>query len=527
VMVSDISDIAAAQEALRTSHSRLESAMEAGNLAWWEMECSTGKVSFSKRKAELLGYPAEQFSHYTDFTSLLHPDDYDHTMQAMQDHLSGVKKNYEADYRIRTISGEYRWFYDTGGVSKYGPDGAPLKVTGLVMDITGRKQADLALNENEVRYRGLINGVPDYILVHRNGKILFVNPAAIKVIGRQEEDLVGSDMMIYIAPESRALVVAMVMKRAAGEVVPPYEIEIITKGGEKRVTEVHGSLITFDGMPASLNVLSDITDRKHAEEMRERLFIDLKQKNAELERFTYTVSHDLKSPLITIKGFLGYLEKDASAGDATRLHDDIARIHTATSKMEEFITALLELSRIGRIVNPPIQVPLALLVQEAVEALHAQIHGRGITLTIPGDLPEIFGDQVRLQQVMTNIIGNAVKFMGDQKEPRIEISTYHQKYEEIICVQDNGIGIAPENLDTIFSVFTRFNPEIPGAGIGLALVKRIIEVHGGQCSVESQGLGKGSRFCFSLPDKPPEEGKSQPSCNSPDDMYAQTQEKKK
>jgi len=631
LILRDLTERKAAEEALQLTLSRLESAMAAGNIAWWEMDCTTGNITFSERKARMLGYPAEHFSHYSDFTKLIHPDDYESTMQVMHDHLSGLKKNYETDYRIHTIKGDYRWFHDTGGISAYDQDGVPLRVTGLAMDITDRKQADLALRESEEkfrqlfahmpaavaiyvptldgsdfifkdfntaaeaiegikksdlvgkrvsevfpgvtefglfevlkrvcktgvaeyypaalyrdkrdpgtwrenwiyklasgeiiaiyhditdrkrmedalresedRYRGLINGVPDYILVHRNGKILFVNPAAIEVIGRQKEDLVGSDIMNYIAPESRALVIAMVMKRAAGEVVPTYEITIITKGGEKRVTEVHGSLITFDGMPASLNVLSDVTERKQAEDMREHLLHDLSQKNAELERFTYTVSHDLKSPLITIKGFLGYLEKDALAGEAERLHDDIARIHTATSKMEEFIAALLELSRVGRFVNPPVQVPLALLVQDAVEALDAQICERGVTFTMPGDLPEVYGDRVRLQQVMTNLIGNAVKFMGDQEEPRIEIRAYQKEESVFVCIQDNGIGIAPENLDKIFSVFTRLDPSIPGSGIGLALVRRIIEVQGGECRVESEGAGMGSTFCFTLPCVPRE-----------------------
>ena len=629
IVARDITGLKRMEDELLTSQHRLESAMAAGNIAWWEMDCSTGKVLFSRLKAEMLGYPPEQFSHYSDFTRLLHPDDYESTMQAMRDHLSGAKGKYDAEYRIRTSNGEYRWFHDIGGVSGSDPSGTVLRATGLVIDVTERKQAeesvkeanawlkmvqkgakagfwdwdmpagklawseeffilfglpataepsfetwlavlhpddrtpavekieqavkerndlwneyriilpggeqrwigasgittydgagvalrmsgiclditekkrlDTALEESEQRYRGLIDGVPDYILVHRNGSILFVNPSAANVLGNDASAIVGTDISRYIAPESRPLVAEMLLKRAAGETVPSYEITIIPREGVKRVTEVHGSLIMYDGRPASLNVLSDITERKQAEKIQERLFNDIQQKNIELERFTYTVSHDLKSPLITIKGFLGYLEKDALAGDIARLHEDIARIHAATSKMEDFITSLLELSRVGRIVNPSVSVSLAFLVQEAVEALHAEIDQRGIRLIIPGDLPEVYGDKMRLQQVMTNLIGNAVKFMGDQKEPVIEISASHDGGEVLICVQDNGIGIAPENLDNIFSVFTRLNPSIPGAGIGLALVRRIVEVHGGTCRVESAGLGKGSTFCFSLPETP-------------------------
>jgi PAS domain S-box-containing protein len=511
IIARDITDIKnkeaqirKSEEKLQNLYSRLNSAMDVGNLAWWEMECGTGKVCFNERKAGMLGYKPEQFSHYTDFTKLLHPDDYEPTMQAMRDHLTGIKKNYETDYRIRTCTGEYRWFHDTGGISEYDPSGNPSKVTGFVIDITERKHAENALRESEERYRVLINGVPDYVIVHRSGIILYANPAAIKAMGRRGADLVGSDMMNYLAPESLSIVRTMIARRSSGEVVPPYEIKVITEAGNKKVIEVHGSLVMYDGEPASLLVLSDITGRKRNEEIQEALLHDFRVKNEEMERFVYTVSHDLKSPIITIKGFLGYLEKDALAGDAGRLHEDIVRIHTATRKMEEFITSLLELSRIGRIVNPPVIMPLRTLVNDAVETLDTQIREGGVSMIIPDDLPELYGDPARLQQVMTNLIDNAVKFMGDEIAPRIEITAYHRGSEVVVCVTDNGIGIAPENIEKIFSIFTKLNPEIPGSGIGLALVRRIVEVHGGKCWVESAGLGSGSTFCFSLPDKKPE-----------------------
>ena len=140
----DITKRKAAEEALQLTLSRLESAMEAGNIAWWEMDCTTGNVSFSERKARMLGYPAEQFSHYTDFTTLLHPDDSEPAMQAMRDHLSGLKKQYDGEYRIRTRDGRYRWFRDIGRISEYAPDGKPHKVTGLVIDISERKRAETA-----------------------------------------------------------------------------------------------------------------------------------------------------------------------------------------------------------------------------------------------------------------------------------------------------------------------------------------------------------------------------------------------
>jgi len=140
----DITDRKLAEKALQLLLSRLESAMGAGHIAWWEMDCTTGNVTFSERKARMLGYPAKQFSHYTDFTTLLHPDDSEPAMQEMRDHLSGLKKQYAVEYRIRTRDGGYLWFHDTGRISEYAPDGRPHKVTGLVIDITERKRAETA-----------------------------------------------------------------------------------------------------------------------------------------------------------------------------------------------------------------------------------------------------------------------------------------------------------------------------------------------------------------------------------------------
>ena len=136
----DITERKRIEDELSVIQSRLESAMETGGIAWWEMDCTSGNVIFNERKARMLGYPAEHFNHYTDFMSLVHPDDYEPLMQIMRDHLSGKTDQYDGDYRIRTRGGEYRWFYDAGRVSEYAPDGSPFKVSGLVIEITNRKQ---------------------------------------------------------------------------------------------------------------------------------------------------------------------------------------------------------------------------------------------------------------------------------------------------------------------------------------------------------------------------------------------------
>jgi len=233
---------------------------------------------------------------------------------------------------------------------------------------------------------------------------------------------------------------------------------------------------------------------------RQNLIAQLEANNAELERFTYTVSHDLRNPLVTIKGFLGMLNKDLKENRQDKIQIDFQRIAGAADKMDELLTDLLELSRVGRIVHPPEEVDLVKLAQEALENSDARVRSKNVTVNISPNLPIIYGDRVRLREVLENLIINSVKYMGDQPAPIVEIGARDNGKEQIIFVKDNGIGIEEKYNTRIFALFEKLNPNIEGTGIGLALVKRIIETHGGKIWVESDGLGKGSTFCFTIPD---------------------------
>jgi len=226
---------------------------------------------------------------------------------------------------------------------------------------------------------------------------------------------------------------------------------------------------------------------------------ELEAKNAELERFTYTVSHDLKNPLITIKGFLGYLRQDIAAGKQDRIEADLARISGAVDKMRRLLDELLELSRIGRLVNTTDEVEFKKLVAEAVETVRGRIDARRITVEIGEDLPVVRGDRSRLSEVVENLLSNSVKFMGDQPDPRIRVDARKDDGEIVLCVVDNGSGIDRRYHEKIFGLFERLDRQVEGTGIGLAIVKRIVETHGGRVWVESEGEGKGSTFCFTLP----------------------------
>ncbi|MFI5184790.1 MAG: ATP-binding protein, partial [Vicinamibacteria bacterium] len=246
--------------------------------------------------------------------------------------------------------------------------------------------------------------------------------------------------------------------------------------------------------------VQDVTPRKHAEVEREAAITELKHKNAELEQFTYTVSHDLKSPLVTVAGFLGHLERDALAGDKHKISEDAGRIRQAVTKMQALLEDLLELSRIGRIMHPSQGVPFGDIARDAVELVRGRLEQRKVRVEIQQALPAVHGDRVRLVEVVQNLVDNAAKFMGKGPDPRIEIGSRGQDAEghAILFVRDNGIGIAPEFHDRVFGLFDKLDPETEGTGIGLALVRRIVEAHGGRVWLESRA-GEGASFCFTLP----------------------------
>ena len=193
------------------------------------------------------------------------------------------------------------------------------------------------------------------------------------------------------------------------------------------------------------------------------------------------------------------LDKDIKENRQDKIQTDFQRIAGAADKMDELLTDLLELSRIGRIANPPEEIDLVKLTQEALEMVDARIRAKNVTVTVSPDLPVVYGDRVRLREVFENLITNAAKYSGDRSDPAIEIGVRHNGKDQIIFVKDNGIGIEEQYQTRIFALFEKLNPIIEGTGIGLALVKRIIETHAGKVWVESEGLGKGTTFCFTIP----------------------------
>jgi signal transduction histidine kinase len=226
---------------------------------------------------------------------------------------------------------------------------------------------------------------------------------------------------------------------------------------------------------------------------------ELTEKNAELERFTYMISHDLKSPVVTVKTFLGYLEQDLGRSDAARIGKDMLYIRTAADRMGRLLDELLEMSRVGRVANPMEHVTFRELVDEALGMVAGPIAERGVALLVGDEAVTLYGDRPRLVEIWQNLVENAVKFMGDQPSPRIEIGVEPRGRDTLFFVRDNGMGVDMRYNKKIFGLFEKLDAQAEGTGLGLALVKRIVELCQGTIWLESEGPGQGACFRFTLP----------------------------
>jgi PAS domain S-box-containing protein len=420
---------------------------------------------------------------------------------------------------------------------------------GMIRDITKRKQMIDSLKKSEEKYRLLVENANEAVLVAQDGMLKFANPKAIELFGYSLEELTNSPFTRFIHPDDRSLVVERHQRRLRGEELPHvYPFRIVDREGDIKWTEINAVRFSWEDRPATLNFLSDITWRRHAEEElrkhrdrleelvaerttelrssierlkqeiterkraeseREALIEELEAKNRELEQFTYTVSHDLKSPLITIRGFLGHLLKDLDRGNTERMRKDVIRISNAAERMERLLDELLELSRIGHTLNPPEEIRFGTLAEDAARMVAGRLRERGVTLEIAQDLQVVFGDRSRLLQVLQNLLDNAIKFQGDQCNPRVEIGARKSGGETVFYIRDNGMGMDPRYHDKVFGLFEKLDHESEGTGVGLAIVKRIVELHGGRIWVESEGLEKGTAFCFTLPKRSPSQTSSE------------------
>ena len=371
--------------------------------------------------------------------------------------------------------------------------------TGIVMSvIQDAAETERRLRESEATNRALLQAIPDTLFVlDREDVFRQYLPAKGFAPLVPPEQFLGRRVADVLPPE-----VAREHERLAARVLEtgetePHEYSLPAAEG----TRHYEARLSRSAADRVIAIVRDVTRQKRAEAEREALIAELEKKNAELERFTYTVSHDLKGPLVTILGFLGYAEKAVASGDPRSAGRDFERIRSAATKMQTLLHDLLELSRIGRAAGVRREVPVEGLVREVVSLLDERLRQAGVEIRIEGDLPTVSGDPLRLREVLQNLLENAARFTCGAERPLVTIGSRQRDPEGrvVLFVRDNGMGIDPSHHERIFGLFEKLDPAGEGSGIGLTIARRIVEVHGGRMWVESEGPGRGSTFCFSLP----------------------------
>jgi PAS domain S-box-containing protein len=488
-ITTDISDLKRVETELRRSETGLQATLESTADGILAVDNKGKVIKANRRFAELWRIP-QSLMDAGDDRALL-----DFVLKQLSDPDAFLKK-VQLLYSTDAVEMDTLAFKDGRIFERYT---SPMMMEGAVIgrvwsfrDITERKQAAQrvadALNFNQTVLRASPVGIAVFKAA---GPCISANEAIGQIIGGSREEVLKQNFRQLESWKDSGMLAAAEAALAA-QTERKLENQIVTTFGRKAWFSCRFVPFHYEGEPHLLLIIGDITERKRQEE-------ELKQKNSELERFTYTVSHDLKSPLVTVKTFLGYLEQDLARPDMERVKQDVAYMHTATEKMGQLLDELLNLARVGRKKNPAVRVTFRELAQEAVRLVAGRISTGGVKVQVADAVVTLEGDRPRLMEIWQNLVENACKFMGNQSQPQVEIGVEKRGPETVFFVRDNGAGIDPRYQAKVFGLFEQLNPKGEGTGMGLALVKRIVELYEGRIWVESAGPGQGANFLFTLP----------------------------
>ena len=519
LILQDITEREQAQTALQDSEERLRLALIAANQGLYDLNVQTGDAIVTPEYARMLGYEPEEFQETNaKWRDRLHPDDVAEVYQVYEDYVAGRRDEYRVEFRQRTQSGDWKWILSLGKIVSWDNQGQPIRMLGTHTDISDRKQAEEALRQREQRL-DLATSAAKLGVFEWNAEAdhaVWENPLMYQIFGHTPEDgALSKDQFInhVIHPDDRES-----FERCLSESAKPNNLfHAVCRirrrhDGEWRWIEFSGRFtLTSDGISLCLiGVLGDITDRKQAEAERERLLAreqaareQAEAANRIKDEFLAVLSHELRSPLNPILGWTKLLRSRKL--DEQKTAHALETIERNASLQTQLIGDLLDVSCIlqGKLSLNIAPVDLATTITAAMETVHLAAQAKSIQIHTAFNeaIGQVTGDGARLQQIIWNLLTNAVKFTpeGGRVEVRLErVGTQAQ-----ITVSDTGKGISPDFLPYVFDYFRQADGattrKFGGLGLGLAIVRHLVELHGGMVTAQSLGEGQGATFTVRLP----------------------------
>jgi PAS domain S-box-containing protein len=503
---------------LRDSKNRLELAFKGANLASWDWNMATGHTIYDDRYMQMLGYePHELPDDLSTFRTHTHPDDLDNVQKRVNAYVEGRSPSYSVECRMKTKSGDWIWIHNTGLIAERQADGKPLRLIGVMQDITDRKQAEIEIRDAKDRLELAMEGagLGSWEANLLTNKTLF-DARYEKMLGFAPGELAGENPTLTseIHPDDMVTLFGVVVDYTTGK-RPDYEVEFrtSTKDGGWKWIYAKAQLVEWmpDGTPLRLvGVNQDITARKTAEQEREKLLASEQAARREAQEalrmkdlFLATMSHELRTPLNAMIGFqhLMLFSQQLDADNSHMAERSIAN----SQRLLNLINNILDISRIatGGLKIVPVKMSPGQLAKNIGTDLGLQAKEKGLTLNIEvaDNVPEsVTHDEERMGQIMLNLVGNALKFTD--KLGTITLRMSEAKERLVIEVQDTGIGIPASQKHVIFDDFVQLDNSSTrkhqGAGLGLAIVKRLVLLMQGSITVESE-IGQGSTFVVTLP----------------------------
>jgi PAS domain S-box-containing protein len=495
-----------AEAALEDTRARLESIIASAEVAVWDWDVAQDRVSADQRMTELFGLPAEAGAGVplSRYFASIHPDDLPPTEAQLRIALDSGEP-YDATFRIRTFSGAWRWVLARGRVER-GPRG-PVRLRGVVIDATVQKQAEERMLASDERYRTLFDSVDDGVCVIEmlydaagtpcDYRFLEVNPAFERHAGLH--DAIGQTVRALNPSHEQHWFDTYGRVAATGEAVR-FVNEAV---GLNRWYDVYAARVGAPGSHRVVVLFTDITERRRTEVELRRLADDLAEQDRLKTEFLATLAHELRNPLAPIRSGLQLMRRTkADPAAVARVQDIMDR---QLDHLVHLVDDLLDIARItrGQVDLKPALIDLGEVLNAAVETSMPLIESarHRLDVRLPDTPLALHADFTRITQVVSNLLNNAAKYTP--RGGAIVLAAERDGDQALIAVSDNGIGIPPEALEDVFKMFTQVSQHaqhIPGGlGIGLSLVRSLVELHGGTITAASAGAGQGSVFTVRLP----------------------------